>query len=202
MFEDILESNTKKFVENIKGSDFPPLTYLAGGTAIALQIGHRKSFDLDFFTPTEFKENQWEQKFVQDWDFKIIQRDWQTLTGEIKNIKFSLFYYKYKLINQILKFKNISIASLEDLSAMKLDTIISRSTKRDFIDIYYLAKKFGMNKLFKFYEDKYGNLEEKELMIKKALLYFDEADLDEMPNMLIDTDWNMVKKFFKTNITQ
>src|SRR5207249_1394419 len=94
----------------------------------------------------------------------------------------------------------IKLASLEDLSAMKLAAIMSRTTKRDFIDLYYLAKKFGLQTLFKFYQDKYEDLEEKEVMLKKALIYFDEANKDEMPFMLTPVKWEVVRNFFRTNI--
>ena len=107
--------------------------------------------------------------------------------------KLSLFYFRQKLIREPIKMGGISVASLEDLSAMKLNTIISRGTKRDFIDIYFLTKKFGMEKMFGFYEEKFGDFDEKELMIKKALVYFEEADKDEMPNMLAPIDWQTVK---------
>lgn len=199
MFKNVLEADTKNFLMGIKKEDLPKSSYLAGGTAIALQIGHRKSFDLDFFTKSEFNEIQWEQKFIKIWDFHTLQRDWQTITGQIKDIKLSIFYYKYKLIDKPTKFGSNFIASLADLAAMKLDTVISRGTKRDFIDIYFLAKKFGLTKLFEFYQEKYRNFEEREIMIKKSLIYFKEADKDEMPNMLVNIKWNDVKNFFLTS---
>ncbi len=67
---------------------------------------------------------------------------------------------------------------------MKIDTVLSRGTKRDFIDLYFLSKKFGPDKLLEYYDRKYGNWKDKELLIRKALVYFNEADGDEMPRML------------------
>jgi len=83
---------------------------------------------------------------------------------------------------------------------MKLDTIIGRGSKRDFIDIYFLAKKYTLVDMFSFYQRKYGNIAERSLMLKKALVYFEDADKDEMPNMLVPVKWPQMKKWFVENI--
>ena len=85
---------------------------------------------------------------------------------------------------------------------MKLETIIGRGTKRDLIDIYFLSQKFSLKQLFDFYQKKYGNLEERELMIKKALVFFDEADKDEMPEMLVSVNWEKIKRWFISEVRE
>ena len=196
MFENILLLQTKNLLEKLKPGNLPEKSYLAGGTAVALHLGHRKSIDLDFFTPYEFAERQWEEKLKKDLSLKLIKRDWQTLIGTVNGIKFSLFSYKYKQIAAFEYFLELPVASAPDLCAMKLDTIIARGTKRDFIDIYFLSQKFSLKEMFSFYQKKYGNLEEKEIMIRKSLVFFEESDGDEMPQMLIETDWEEIKKWF------
>lgn len=200
MFENTLSSNSLKFIREIKSDSLPDGSYLGGGTAIALQIGHRKSLDLDFFTQTQFNEAQWQQKLEEEVGFDLIQKDWQTLVGSVQDIKFSLFYYKHALIGETKDFYNIKLASLEDLSAMKLDTVISRGTRRDLIDIYFLAQKFSLSSMFEFYDRKFGNFKDREIMIKKALIYFEDAEKDETPDMLIPFDWNELITFFKKEI--
>lgn len=195
MFENILSSQTKKFLDRIKPENLPKDTYLAGGTAVALRLGHRRSADLDFFAPYEFVEKAWEEKWQKEFDFRLTQRDWQTLIGFIGKVKISLFYYKYPLIGSLDSLNDVAVASEADLAAMKLDTILGRGTKRDLIDIYFLAKKFSLAKLFEYYQKKYCNLCERELMLKKALIYFDEADKDEMPQMRVPFNWRQVKKW-------
>lgn len=200
MFTNILEEKTLKLLKSFKNKSLPEKTYLAGGTAIALQLGHRSSLDLDFFSENEFNENQWLQKLEKEFNFKLLQKDWQTLTGEIENVKFSLFYYKYPLIENKVSLDNLSIASLEDLSAIKLDTLISRGTKRDLIDIYFLAQKFGLENMYSFYDQKYKNWKDREIMIKKALIYFDDAEKDIDPKMLVDFKWEKLKDFFLNQV--
>src|SRR6266542_4432195 len=193
---DVLPEPTKKLLEKFHKEDLPSKTYLGGGTAIALWLGHRQSVDLDWFTPQEFDEKMWQMRWETKWDFALHERDWQTLVGEIESVKTALYFYKYPLIHATTTYNGVEIASLKDLSAMKLDAIVSRGTKRDFIDLYFLTKKFGRDQLFEYYGQKYGHLEDRELMIRKALVYFTEADGDEMPRMLVPINWEEIKTYF------
>ena len=196
MKREVLPEKTKALFEKFELSDLPPKSYLGGGTAIALHLGHRQSVDLDWFTQSEFDEKMWQMKWESKWNFNMQGRDWQTLVGEIAGVKTSLFYYKYPSIGDLTLYNGLQIASLKDLAAMKLDAVTSRGTKRDFIDLYFLTKEYGADLMLDFYDQKYGNLEERELLIRKALVYFKEADGDEMPNMLVPVEWNKVKSFF------
>ena len=200
MKSQILPEATARLLKRVGPSTLPGGAYLAGGTACALWFGHRRSRDLDFFTPAEFSVDQWRQKWEKELDFKMFNQDWQTLEGEADGVKLALFFYKYPLIKKTKIYKNIRVAELEDLASMKLEAIVNRGTKRDFIDIYYLIKKFGLKKVFAFYNRKHGNLGERELLLKKALIYFSETESDEMPDMLIATDWNEVKKYLEKTI--
>lgn len=200
MLEKILTQKTQVLLQKLRPGNLPKGTYLGGGTAVALHLGHRQSFDLDFFTPTEFIELQWEQRLTKELVFKLAQRDWQTLIGTVDGVKISLFGYKYKLIRKPGIFYSIKVASLPDLAAMKLETVIGHGTKRDFMDIYFSAQKYGLQKLFEFYQEKYGNLEERELMLKKGLVFFEEADKEEIPQMLVKTDWSEVKRWILSEV--
>ena len=161
----VLPGPTKTLFNAFHPKDFPNGTYLGGGTAIALWLGHRQSEDLDWFTPTQFNEQMWQMKWEADRNFQLIDRDWQTLSGQVSEVKVSLYYYKYPLIGTDREYQGLKIAGLEDLAAMKLDTIISRNTKRDFIDLYFLTKKFGLDHILGYYDLKYGQLEDRELML-------------------------------------
>jgi predicted nucleotidyltransferase component of viral defense system len=196
MNEAVLNPETRDLLKALHPKDLPENSYLAGGTAVALYLGHRRSADLDFFTPIEFTEIQWQEALKNNFGFKLLKRDWQTLIGNIDKVKFSLFGYRYPLIASPELYKSIPVASLPDLAAMKLEALVGRGTKRDFIDIYFLAQNFTLENLFGFYQDKYGNLAERELMLRKSLVYFEDADKEEMPNMLIPANWLEIKKWF------
>jgi len=193
---EVLSEKTKALFEKFESRDLPPKSYLAGGTAIALHIGHRQSVDLDWFTQSEFDEKVWQMKWETEWNFNMQSRDWQTLVGEIAGVKTSLYFYKYPLIGDIATYRGLQIASLKDLAAMKLDTVLSRGTKRDFVDLYFLMKEYGPELMLDFYDQKYGSFAEREILIRKSLVYFKEADSDEMPKMLVPVDWKKIKNFF------
>lgn len=195
MNDSVLPTLTRELLFSIKPDMLPDGSYLSGGTALALRLGHRYSQDLDFFTVKKFEETQWEAKLKEDIGLKVITRDWQTIIGVATGVKFSLFYYDSPLIRDLDEFHGISIASNEDVAATKLDVITRRATKRDYIDIYFLAQKFGLDQLFAWYGEKFKNLSERQLMIKKALVFFDDAEGDEMPNMLTYCGWGEVKEY-------
>ncbi len=200
MFEKVLLPQTRVLLKKLTRDSLPKGSYLAGGTAVALHLGHRRSADLDFFTPSEFVEPQWEEKLKKELEFKLVKRDWQTLIGTVGDVKISLFYYPHALIDDLDRIYGALMANLPDLAAMKLETVIGRGTKRDLVDIYFLAKKFTLSKLFDFYQEKYKNLEGREIMIKKGLSFFDEADKDEMPDMLTSISWPKIKNWLQEEI--
>ncbi len=174
-------------------------SYLAGGTALALQLGHRISEDLDFFTPEEFDEKILSSSLGEFPEFIQEGTAWRTVWGKVGETKFSLFYYKYPLIGETIGFEGLKLASKKDIAAMKIHAVSDRGTKRDFVDLYFLAQEFGMDEILLFYDDKYGDLEEKSYHLIRSLDYFSDADHDigdKAPKMLASLSWDAVKKYF------
>lgn len=173
-------------------------SYLAGGTALALQLGHRVSEDLDFFTTQEFDE---QQLLVELSGLGLVKESmgWRTIIGRINETKFSIFYYKYPLLSETLEFEGIKLASKQDIAAMKILAMEDRGVKRDFIDLFFLAKEFSVDQMLGYYGGKYGTLDERILHVIKSMGYFDDADNDDWkPEMIKSVDWEEVKKFFET----
>jgi len=117
--------------------------------------------------------------------------------GKIGRTKFSIFCCQYPLIAKPTGFGGIHIASKEDIAAMKIHAIEERGTKRDFIDLYFLARDFSMEQMLDFYNQKYGVLEEHLYMIIRSLDYFAGAEDNDMPQMIERVSWKNVKKFFQ-----
>jgi len=176
----------------------PPGSYLAGGSSLALQLGHRRSIDFDFFTNIEFETKEIKTGLRSIGVYIEETETPRTMVGKFNNVKFSLFYYPYDLIRKTTKFLGIELCSKEDIGAMKLVAVTDRGTKKDFIDLYFLAKEcFPIEKMFDFYEEKYHNLTSNQLTLLKALQYLDDAEDSEMPEMIRKIDWQEVKKFFR-----
>ena len=203
MYLNSLSKITKKALEKLDASEFFAETgaYLAGGTALALHLGHRYSEDLDFFTLKAFESNSQIQFLSQIGNFKLNQTGWRTILGEFEGTKFSLFHYQYKLIEKpqaILK--NTNLASLTDIAAMKIAAIADRGTKRDFIDLFFLTKIFPLEKILTYYDQKYEKLEANKTHILRSLFYFAEAENDASPQMIQPVDWQKLKEFFEKEV--
>lgn len=112
---------------------------LAGGTALALHIGHRISKDLDFFTNSEFKTDSVISDIKKTgYPFSIISEGEGYIITDIKEVKVSIFHYDYPFLNSITAYRRIPIAGVLDTAAMKVIAISQRGTKRDFVDLYFI----------------------------------------------------------------
>jgi len=204
MFNKVLSGPAKSALALLGKSNLLQDAYLAGGTALALQFGHRYSEDFDFFTRKNFEEQMIAQKMTQTFpDFRLEQVSWGTVLGYIKDVRFSFFFYKYPLLADLKKFSGINVADPKDITPMKITAIADRGRKRDFVDLYFIlaAKKlFSLKKALKLYDKKFKVLRQNKVHILKSLSYFNDAEKDEMPEMIISTNWAKVKLFFENEV--
>jgi len=198
MFKKALLPDTFRALQLVSKISAFQKAYLAGGTALALLIGHRISVDLDFFTEKEFDENRTANSLSNIKEFKELRKDWRTILGKINKTSVSLFYYKYPLIEKPHTFEEIQIIGKRDLAAMKLHAIEERGTRRDFIDLFFIANDYSLDEIIELYDQKYGVLDDHLYSIVRALNYFEDAERElSMPKMLVDVSWEDVKRFFK-----
>lgn len=182
-----------------KNKILPEKTYLAGGSSLALQFGHRISVDFDFFTPLQLKGKDIIEKLNKIGKFVLQEvADKNTLLGLFNNIKFSLFLYEYPLIFKPIEYTGVYLADPKDISAMKLAAVMDRGTKKDFIDLYFISKKgISIENAFKYYDQKYKSLANNIYSLVKSLSYFEDAEKLEMPEMIEKVDWEKIKEFFR-----
>ncbi len=177
--------------------DFKELR-LVGGTSLALQIGHRISIDIDLFGQIEF-DDMLLFKLSKDFDsFIHIKKSKNINIFTINNIKVDFVNYPYPWLNKSVEEKNIVMASLPDIAAMKLSAISGRGSKKDFIDIYYLLQYYSLNQMLGFYKQKFND--GSEFLVMRSLSYFEDAENSEMPIMINTVDWNDVKKSIKAEV--
>lgn len=201
MFTTAISQNTKRALAILGKSKILADGYLAGGTTAALHLGHRFSFDLDFFTAIEFPTKVVVAKLNELPGFTLTRTVKWTILGEFPGVKFSYFYYPYRLIGEVSRLSNITIASLEDIAAMKIVAIGDRGKKRDFIDLYAIChKKIPLTKVLKLYDKKYGKLANNFYHITKSLSFFTDAEEDDMPQMIENVSWEEVKAFFEEEV--
>jgi predicted nucleotidyltransferase component of viral defense system len=202
MHESILDEKTKQNLALLSQQEFIAHFYLAGGTACALHLGHRTSDDLDFFSKQNLTHFEMQNSLRRCGHIVVDFSDSQTLVGRFNKTKVSFFNYNYPLIREPQHFLNIKISSLEDIGCMKLDAISSRGSKRDFVDLYFILKKFNLSlkEFFRYFEQKYGRANYNIVHILKSLVYFDDADRDPELNMRITFSWENLKHFYITEI--
>ncbi len=166
---------------------------LAGGTALALQVGHRISVDLDFFGELMSSHEGILSAFNEIGNVQILNRSKSILSVSLNKVKVDVVDYHYPLIRNHVSEGEIKLHSLEDIGAMKLAAITGRGRKRDFYDLYFLLRKFSLEELLGFYSEKYpdGN----QFLVMKSITYFEDADQDADPVLINNRiTWDQVKK--------
>lgn len=176
--------------------------YLAGGTACALHYGHRYSHDLDFFTEKTFDHLKLADDIAKLGKFQVDTLEEETLLGHLDDVKVSFFRYRYPLIAKTKRYTGVFIADVPDLAAMKIEAIGSRGKKRDFIDLYVITHntRWPLDKSVKHFQKKYTKLDLNIAHALKSLIYFQDADEDEMPEMILPIKWQDVKNYFRSEV--
>ena len=164
---------------------------LAGGTALALQIGHRKSIDLDFFGEVNFTDLNGQNIFKGFKSVESLKVSKNINIFEINDVKVDFVNYSYPWLTDPIILDGIRMAQMEDIAAMKLAAITGRGTRKDFIDLYFLLRKFTLEDIFQYYQQKYADASP--YLVLKSLVYFDDAENDISVNMIENISWEEVK---------
>jgi len=181
--------------------------YLAGGTGLALVLGHRKSVDFDIFSKEEFSSfkiaDELKKYFTVN-QISVAEIKTDTLIVFLKKVQTAFFHYNYPLIRPLLSKNGIQIASIEDISAMKLISIVQRGLKKDFIDLWTIIKEseYSLNDIFSFCKNKYGSSFSESVTLK-ALNYFKDAEEEDTPEgEKYHYSWSEIKKDLITLSTE
>jgi hypothetical protein len=142
--------------------------FLVGGTALSLQIGHCQSIDLDFFSIEPFDENLLLIYLESNYKFQLDFQSKNTLKGRINEVRADFISHSYPLVSQLILEEEVRMASLEDISAMKLNAIAGNGTRlKAFIDITYLSASLTLTQMVDAYIQKYSS--RNPIMVMKAL---------------------------------
>jgi hypothetical protein len=166
---------------------------LVGGTSLSLQIGHRISIDLDLFGVRDYDEEELLEylRSLGNLEIQHVSRESKINSFTIDGIKVDLVDYHYPWIDQEIVEDGIRHATTKDIAAMKVSAIGSRSTRKDFVDMFFLLKQYTLYEIIGFFSSKYSIFNDQHYF--NSLTYFDEADRDVMPTMLNNTTWEDVK---------
>lgn len=166
---------------------------LVGGTALALQYGHRQSVDLDFFGHLQVSQDELLQMAGRLGNYTIENQSKFILQLKINDIKVDFVNYScYEWIDDYVEEDGIILASPKDIAALKINAIEGRGTKKDFVDMYMLLQHYSLGEILDFYKRKYPNYSEFRALL--SLTYFEDADWQPMPKLFIDSTWDDMKK--------
>lgn len=188
-----IESSALELLKKLQ--ELPGLknTFLVVGTALALQLGHRKSVDLDLFGEVSIDSLQLVQELSKVGKTIILKNSANIHIFSVDGIKVDVVNYSYPWLEEYLDIDGIRLAGLRDICAMKLAAVTGRGTKKDFIDIYFLLQHFSMREIQDFYAQKYTD--GSWFSVLKSLSYFEDAEAEPMPFMLKSLNWPEVKEF-------
>lgn len=175
-------------------------SYLAGGTALALIIGHRESVDFDWFSPAEFDPESLARKLSLIKPFKVNEATRGTLHGIMDNVRVTWLYYPNPLLDSFItssSMPGLKLASLKDIGTMKLIALSHRGSAKDFIDLYKLHENgLDLESLIELMPSKFPGTKINYYHLIKSLSYFDDAEAEPMTRMHVALNWADLKKFF------
>jgi hypothetical protein len=179
--------------------EFAAKFYLAGGTGLALQLGHRKSDDLDFFSQTDEVDLQTRQGIIQSFTVlspMVAENSIGNLVLIVEDIRVGFFGYSYPLLQSTWQAEGVHLASAADIGLMKLDALVGRGSRKDFYDLYVISHQIPLADLLESGKTKFPDIRDFGLMAVESMVMFDNADRDRQPDMLIDVPWLVVRDYF------
>ena len=188
-----IKPDTLELLRRLMAEPLFSQTRLVGGTALALQLGHRSSVDLDLFGTIE-----------EDTDLttEVLERIGPTVPGKcsahIKTYRVCgvktdfVDYDRYPWIDSPVLEDGLRLASPKDIAAMKVNAIQGRGTRKDFVDMYFLIQNYGLNQVMELYKAKYPEYSEYRATL--SLTYFEDAEQNPMPEMFVDVSWEEMKQ--------
>lgn len=174
---------------------------LAGGTSLALQLGHRKSIDIDLFSFEDVSMPEISLLLENDFaDIQVRRTTHVFIFCTINGIKTDVVKHnKAILLKPCITKNGIRMYSVEDIAAMKLNAICGRGSKKDFYDIYVLLQHFSLKELLAFFDRKFNS--DNSWMALKSLQYFEDAEQNAVPDLLISfPEWEKIKKFITKTV--
>ena len=181
-----------RIYDGFKKQEWMETFYLAGGTALALHMGHRLSDDFDFFTLENFDNDHLANTLSGLGKFERLTEAENTLHGRIDDVNVSFLGYRYPLLKELIRDGHIKIAGMADIACMKLSAMAARGSRKDFIDLFFILKQYSLNELFSWYREKY-QIPDYDYVLLKSLIYFQDADEDPMPVMTKKITWDHIK---------
>lgn len=188
-----VEPDTLELLRRLMDMPYLSTFCLVGGTSLSLQIGHRKSIDLDLFSEVKFDGDELLKNLEKDFpQIEVLTKMEGTLLTRIQGIKVDILRFNYPTIRPVRIEGNLRLLTPEDIAPMKLDAIAGRGKKKDFYDLYFLLEKMTLQEMLKLHFEKFKL--STTFHIVKSLTYFEDAEEDDTPILMNENlSWLQIK---------
>lgn len=167
-------------------------TRLVGGTALALQLGHRISIDLDFFGEIPFAHEVIANELSAYGAVTNLQNTRTIKIFKVDDVKIDFVHFTYNWLEAAIEDDGLRLAGKKDIAAMKISAITGRGSKKDFVDLHALLDFFSMQEMLDYFTRKFPD--STAFLAYKSLHYFADADLEKAPEMLSPYNWEAIKE--------
>ena len=173
--------------------------YLAGGTALALHLGHRQSIDLDFFSVDQDIPAIVSPLIDALGKFSPILADssWGNLVFVAEGVRVGFYGYGFSLLKPLIQIDGLKLASIVDIGLMKLDALLSRASRKDFHDLYAICQNIPLPSLLDLAPEKYPYIRDFEAQVVRHMVYFERAERETPVPLIEEVAWEIVKEWFK-----
>lgn len=199
MYPEAIALGCREALAFLRGQPFLVDFYLAGGTALALQIGHRISTDLDWFS-TSCRLLTPERERIRltltgSGAFEVASEQDGMMFTQLSGTDVSFIHQPHSLLHPTVEYEGVQLASVTDIGLMKLAAINARGTRRDFIDVYCLREVVSLDSLLELAPAKYVDRPSFLSIAARALAYFEDAEQQPMPRLLVPVRWDEVRAY-------
>ncbi|MBM3124552.1 MAG: nucleotidyl transferase AbiEii/AbiGii toxin family protein [Chloroflexi bacterium] len=174
--------------------------YLAGGTALALQLGHRLSVDLDLFSQIHSDVPALMEplrRALKKFSPALSDSSWGNLVFLADNVRVGFYGYGYALIAPLVEAEGTKLASIHDIALMKMDALLARASRKDFHDLYAICQRISLRELLDLAPQKYPDVRDFEAQVVKHMVYFDRAEQEKPVPLIEHAEWATVKDWFR-----
>jgi hypothetical protein len=181
--------------------------YLAGSAALALYAGHRPVTDLDLMSNANRLTSPDRRDLLASLLALAPETEVETardgyLFARVGGVGVRFFYYPYPLVQPLADLAGVAVISAADLGLMKLGAIISRASRRDFVDLYLLCRELPLAGLLELAGDKFGHVRDFPLQALKGLADLTEIEGEPMPRLAIALDWAEVESWLRAQVRE
>ena len=176
--EQVISASTLSLLTELSKDEKLQSFYLVGDTALALQLGHRKSEGIDLHTANDIDTIYLNAYLSQKYSFSQTYVAENTLKGDIAGVKVDMISFPYRMIRPLVIEEGIRLASIEDIVAMKLSAIAQNGSRlKDFVDVAYLSTIMSLSDMVGCYAEKFVN--SNPAIPMKAITYFNDINFKE-----------------------